>query len=537
MQKPSLQRIAVVGCGRLGTAMQNALEQAGLSCCPGPFGRGADGDGADLVLLCVPDRSISEASMAIKPGPLVVHTSGASSLSLLSSHTRQGVIHPLLSVPDGSTPLRGAFAATRASTPSDLTILLTLVDNLGMTPLQVTETDRAAYHAAASLASNALVALQLAAADIAATADVPATALRRLAQASLDQVGSLGAAALTGPAVRGDWETVASQREAILSRTPHLTGLFDAATTECARLAGYNWSANQRHLLPGNPPRITIARNRDELVSAVQTARSVGARVGLVPTMGGLHQGHARLIEVAASQCNCVVTSIFVNPRQFNNETDLASYPRNEAGDLEVAAEAGTTIAFIPTVDVMYPESFSTTIQPGPLGEVLEGRFRPGHFEGMATVVTRLLGLVQADIAFFGRKDAQQLAIISQLVRDLSIATEVQGVDTVRDSDGLAMSSRNTRLSSEQRDKALALSRGLFAARALALNGERSANVLEQAVLNELSAESLDVEYVSLVSEDTFRKVSTLDQHCVLVAAAHVGDVRLIDNISLQGEP
>ena len=471
--------------------------------------------------------------MCITPGPLVVHTSGASSLSLLSSHTRQGVLHPLLSVPDGSTLLCGAFAATRASAPSDLTILLSLIDKLGMTPLQVTETNRTAYHAAASLASNALVALQLAAADIAATADVPPIALRKLAQASLDQVDSLGVEALTGPAVRGDWGTIASQRAAIFNRTPHLIDLFDAATTECARLAGHSWSADQQHSSPGKMPPMAVARTKDELATAVQAARCAGARVGFVPTMGGLHQGHAKLIEVAASQCNYVVISIFVNPKQFNNENDLASYPRNEAVDLEIAAQAGATIAFIPTVDVMYPESFATTIQPGPLSEVLEGRFRPGHFEGMATVVVRLFGLVQADVAFFGRKDAQQLAIISHLVRDLSIATNVQGVDTVRDSDGLAMSSRNTRLSSEERGKALALSRGLFAARALADNGERSSNALEQAVLDKLNAENLDVEYVSLVDSCNFCKVSMLDQHSILTVAAHVGDVRLIDNISL----
>ena len=228
-----------------------------------------------------------------------------------------------------------------------------------------------------------------------------------------------------------------------------------------------------------------------------------------------------------------MVTSLFVNPKQFDDAADLDAYPSDEAHDLSVAKEAGTTIVFIPTVEVIYPKNFVTSINPGPIADVLEGGHRPGHFDGMATVVVRLLGLVQADLAFFGRKDAQQLAIVKQLVRDLAIPTAIQDVDTVREPDGLAMSSRNVHLSIKDRSRALALSRGLSAASKLAAQGERTASVLEGVVMLELAAEDLSVDYVSLVDAVDFRNVATLDRHCILLIAANVGKVRLIDNISL----
>lgn len=283
-------------------------------------------------------------------------------------------------------------------------------------------------------------------------------------------------------------------------------------------------------------PTLTVARTAQELRAAVDAAHAAGQTVGFVPTMGALHEGHATLVREAAAAHEAVVISIFVNPTQFNDSSDLANYPRTEAADLELAQAAGATIAFVPSVDVMYPEGFATTVSAGPIAELLEGEHRPGHFDGMATVVARLLGLVGADAAYFGRKDAQQLAIIEQLARDLAIRTEIRGVDTVREADGLAMSSRNRRLSAEERRRALALSRGLFAARELAAGGERSARTLEAAVLTELAAEQLTVDYATLVDAATFRPVTALDRPTVLAVAAHVGDVRLIDNLRLMPE-
>lgn len=231
-------RIAVVGSGRLGTALHRALTAAGLDAGARPLTRGASPDAVEVVVLCVPDREIPAAAAALAPGALVVHTSGAGSLALVVPHARRGVLHPLMSVPHGETPLEGAFCAVRATTEPDAQLLRDLARRLGMVPFEVAEADRTAYHAAASLASNALVALELAAAELAATAGVPAGALQPLARASLAQVNADGPAALTGPAARGDWGTVDAQRAAVAERTPHLLPLFDAMTDACSAVAG-----------------------------------------------------------------------------------------------------------------------------------------------------------------------------------------------------------------------------------------------------------------------------------------------------------
>lgn len=278
---------------------------------------------------------------------------------------------------------------------------------------------------------------------------------------------------------------------------------------------------------------LTVARTVDELRTAVRAARDAGLSVGFVPTMGALHEGHATLVRAAAAEHGAVVVSVFVNPKQFNDASDLENYPRTEAADFERAAAAGATIAFAPSCDEIYPTGFATVVSPGPIGEHLEGEHRPGHFDGMATVVARLLGLAQADVAYFGRKDAQQLAIIEQLARDLAIPTRIEGVETVREHDGLAMSSRNMRLGKTDRVRALALSRGLFAAQGLAALGERSARAIEAAVQVELDAAALPTDYASLVDAATFVPVDALDRECVLAVAAHVGPVRLIDNVRL----
>ena len=278
---------------------------------------------------------------------------------------------------------------------------------------------------------------------------------------------------------------------------------------------------------------LTVVRTVDELRTAVRAARDTGLSVGFVPTMGALHEGHATLIRAAAAEHGAVVVSVFVNPKQFNDASDLENYPRTEAADFERAAAAGATIAFAPSCDEIYPAGFATVVSPGPIAAQLEGEHRPGHFDGMATVVTRLLGLAQADAAYFGRKDAQQLAIIEQLARDLAIPTRILGVETVREHDGLAMSSRNMRLDKTDRVRALALSRGLFAAQQLSALGERSARAIEAAVQVELDAAALPTDYAALVDAATFLPVDALDRECVLAVAAHVGPVRLIDNVRL----
>src|ERR1700712_689551 len=251
-------------------------------------------------------------------------------------------------------------------------------------------------------------------------------------------------------------------------------------------------------------PGLTLTRTASELRAAVLAARVAGKTVGLVPTMGALHQGHAALVRAAAADHGAVIVTIFVNPKQFNDASDLEAYPRTEQADAELAAEAGATILFAPDCDEVYPEGFSTSVRVSGISDALEGAHRPGHFDGVTTVVTRLLGFAQADQAYFGQKDAQQLAVVRTLVRDLAIATEIVSVPTVREAGGLAMSSRNTRLSRAERKRALAINRGLRAAEALAAAGASDAAVLTNAVRAPIAAAGLDVDYVELVDRASF---------------------------------
>jgi pantoate--beta-alanine ligase len=253
--------------------------------------------------------------------------------------------------------------------------------------------------------------------------------------------------------------------------------------------------------------------------------------VGLVPTMGALHDGHLALVRAAREQCETVVVSLFVNPTQFNEGSDLAAYPRNEERDAQLAAQAGADVLFAPPVDEVYPDGFATTIRVGALTSQLEGEHRgPEHFEGVATVVTKLFNIVGPDVAYFGEKDAQQLAVIRKLVRDLDMPVEIAGVPTVREPDGLAMSSRNGRLARADRERALALSRALKAAQETAHNGERDAAAVRAAAVAAMEPYGVRPEYLELVTPDTFVPVSRIDGDVLVAVAARVGDVRLIDN-------
>ncbi|MGH2941894.1 MAG: pantoate--beta-alanine ligase [Solirubrobacteraceae bacterium] len=276
-----------------------------------------------------------------------------------------------------------------------------------------------------------------------------------------------------------------------------------------------------------------------ELRAALNGPRRAGRSIGLVPTMGALHEGHLSLIRRARAACDEVVVSLFVNPTQFEESGDLAAYPRDEARDAGLAAEAGAGILFAPAPAEVYPRGFATTVTVGEVSARLEGAHRgAAHFEGVATVVTKLLNMAQPDAAFFGQKDAQQVAVIRRLVRDLDLPVRIEVGETVREADGLALSSRNVRLRGEDRARALALRRGLEAVRDCAAAGERDAVVL--AAIGRAAMAELDVEpeYLELVAPDTFAPVSVVGDGQVLVAvAARVGDVRLIDNDILNGSP
>ena len=266
--------------------------------------------------------------------------------------------------------------------------------------------------------------------------------------------------------------------------------------------------------------------------SFAETRLVASGSVGLVPTMGFLHEGHLSLIEMARESSDTVVMSLFVNPLQFDREDDLARYPRDVERDVELAAAAGADIVFAPDVDETYPQEQLARVNVTELSDELEGPNRPGHFEGVATVVAKLLAGIQPDQSFFGRKDAQQLAIIRRMAVDLSFPGTIVGGPIVREGDGLALSSRNIFLSAEKRRAALALSRGLGVAADLVEAGEADGEVIGAVVLGEIDAEPLlEVEYVTLASQDLVQPLAALDRPAFLALAAWAGKTRLIDNV------
>ena len=257
-------------------------------------------------------------------------------------------------------------------------------------------------------------------------------------------------------------------------------------------------------------------------------------RVALVPTMGALHAGHLSLVAAGRAQANRVVATIFVNPKQFGPNEDLDRYPRDEAGDAAKLDGAGCDLLFAPDVAEVYPPGFATKVSVAGLGDVLCGAARPGHFDGVATVVTKLLSQARADIALFGEKDWQQLAIIRRLARDLDIGTEIAGVPIVRDADGLALSSRNAYLSADERTRAVALPAILRRSGAASIAGTRVAEVLATATAALIEAGFGPVDYVSLSGADDLQPMTHLDRPARLLAAAWLGKTRLIDNLAVE---
>jgi pantoate--beta-alanine ligase len=263
--------------------------------------------------------------------------------------------------------------------------------------------------------------------------------------------------------------------------------------------------------------------------------RGEGRRIGFVPTMGAFHAGHVSLMTQARAACDVVVTSLFVNPTQFNEAADLAAYPRDEATDARLAEEAGVDVLFAPTADEMYPPGFATTIAVSGLEEVLEGAMRgPQHFRGVATVVNKLFNIVAPHAAFFGQKDAQQVSVITRMVADLALPVEIVVCDIVREADGLAMSSRNVRLAGDDRTRALALWRGLQAARRAVDAGERSGPAAASAGMAEMRAAGIEPEYFAVVNRATLEPLREVQGDVLIAVAARVGPVRLIDNIVMR---
>jgi pantoate--beta-alanine ligase len=277
-----------------------------------------------------------------------------------------------------------------------------------------------------------------------------------------------------------------------------------------------------------------IVRTRNDLREALADA---ARPIGLVPTMGWLHDGHRALMRRARAVDATTVATIFVNPRQFNAADDYQQYPRNEGRDLAICEAEGVDIVFAPDASQVYPPGFDTIVSVGAISRPLEGAARPGHFDGVATVVAILFDLVRADHAYFGQKDAQQVMVIRQMARDLAIKTEVIACPTVREADGLALSSRNVHLSSAERAAAPVLHRALLAARERWDAGERSGAALREAMRATLSAEPLaDVDYVSAADGTTLAELDRVERPALLSLAVRFGSTRLIDNEPLEAE-
>ena len=267
-------------------------------------------------------------------------------------------------------------------------------------------------------------------------------------------------------------------------------------------------------------------------------ARAENRVIGFVPTMGALHAGHVALIERARRECSPVIASIFVNPKQFGPNEDLAKYPRTLEADTEKLSTAGVESLFLPEAAEIYPPHFRTYVTVEGLSDRLEGRSRPGHFRGVATVVLKLLEIVQPHFAYFGRKDAQQVRIISQMARDLNLDTEIVVCPIVREPDGLALSSRNAYLNAEERRAATVLHRALEAAQDELLGGTRDALTLQSVLRTVLEEESLAaVDYIEVVDADTFEPVMRVSRPSYVLLAAFLGKTRLIDNLYIEPSP
>jgi len=268
-------------------------------------------------------------------------------------------------------------------------------------------------------------------------------------------------------------------------------------------------------------------------VADVRAWRAGARRVGLVPTMGALHAGHLSLVERAVRETDAAMASIFVNPTQFGPNDDFAAYPRREAEDIALLEQHACAAAFVPPIAEIYPPGDATRVTPGPIAAPLEGAARPGHFVGVAAVVAKLLAIVRPDLAFFGQKDFQQLRVLQTVARDLRLGADIVGCPTVREPDGLAMSSRNAYLTPDQRRDAVALSRGLFRARELWEQGVREPHRLSNAVRRYTDGPGISLEYVSVADPITLAELDARADAVVISLAARVGRARLIDNVLL----
>ena len=470
------------------------------------------------MLLCVPDGEIAAAAAAVARGPLVGHCSGATGLEPLAPHEAFS-LHPLMTVPAGARPdvLVGAGCAVDGGTPRALAAAEALAGALGMRAMRVEDADRTAYHAAASIAANFLVTLEGAAERLAATAGVDRALLAPLVRAAVEDWAALGAErALTGPIARGDEETVERQRAAVAERTPDLLPLFDVLVTRRGR-----WRCEDHPHRPRDArPRRRCARPRQD-----RRPRADDGRLPRRPPLADARGPRAlrRGGRLAVRQPGAVQR--LRRPRRL---------PRSEDRDAAEAAELGVDVLYAPAVEEVYPPGFATSVRVEGLSDVLEGAERgPEHFAGVCTVVTKLLNVVEPDVAFFGQKDAQQVAVLRRMVRDLDLPVELAVLPTIREPDGVrSCRSRNRLLAPDERRRAVALSQALQAAESAVAAGARDPAAIAAAARAEMNG--VEPEYLALVDPDSFQPVRTVDGRVLVAVAARIGATRLIDNTIVQ---
>lgn len=521
----ALPTLRIIGPGRAGGSVSLALGRAGWHVLPA-LGRGDDltnaAEGVDLLIIATPDASVADVAAAVTPVPttVVAHLAGSLGLDVLAPHSRRAALHPLVSLADasvGAERLQGAWFAV-AGDP----LVRDVVEVLGGRAMEVADADRAAYHAAACIASNHLVALLGQVERVAASAGLPLDAYLDLVRGTVDNVAQLGpAAALTGPMARGDWETV-SHHLAALDASERPT--YEAMAAAAGRLAAFR-GATARPAARSHSPNdsVEVVDTIAGFRKALDAERAAGRTVGLVPTMGYLHDGHASLIRRAAAECDVVAVTVFVNPLQFAATEDLSTYPRDLDGDLRLARESGASFVFAPPLEEMYPGPVLTSVHVDEVSDGMEGASRPTHFDGVATVVAKLFNASGPCRAYFGEKDWQQLQVVRRMVADLSFPVDVIGCPIVREPDGLAMSSRNVYLSPDERAAATVLHRALLVgsdaiSNACHVTADSIGNVMAGVVRTE---PLVALDYAEVVETDTEYR---------LLIAARVGRTRLIDN-------
>ncbi|PWD50600.1 pantoate--beta-alanine ligase [Serinibacter arcticus] len=588
-QRPGRLSVGIVGAGRVGAVLGSALRQVGHEVVGASGGSPDSLDridtlltgvpvldmvdvarASDLVLLTVPDDAITSVAAWIaaqggfRPGQIVLHTSGRHGVEVLRPALEAGAIplavHPAMTFTGTSldlSRLEGAPFAVTAPAPVQ-PIGQALVVEIGGEPVLLADAARGAYHAALSHASNHLVTLLVQARRVLEEAGVDdgARLLGPLTRAALEGALTAGEQALTGPVSRGDVGTVSGHLDALAGTDDALaTGAAYRAlarsTALLAREAGRisdDRAAELERLLrehpgPALPAAVATAagtavvRTRADLRAA--RAR-LGGRVAVVMTMGALHEGHLGLVRAARTAADHVIVTIFVNPTQFGDPRDLEAYPRTLEGDLAALGSLGPDapdLVFAPGVAEMYPDGVgerAAGVVAGPVARRYEGASRPGHFDGVLTVVAKLLHLTQPDVAVFGEKDAQQLAVVRGMVAELAMPLWVLAAPVAREADGLAMSSRNARLTPSGREQALALSRSVVAARRIAGAGGDVTAVLRAARAEVTGVDGVALDYADLVTPTTFLPAGPDEAgELTYVVAAVVDGVRLIDTTPL----